>query len=347
MKRGASGLSLLLAVDKPVDLTSHDVVNRCRGIFQEKRIGHGGTLDPLASGVLPLGVGSAARLSRYLSEGDKAYRVRICFGAASDTDDREGRLIASGRPGAELSDEEFIRQYLRGLLGPQRQMPPVYSAIKVQGQKSYEAARKGNIIALQARDIEVFQADLVDFGPCEINLLTEDKSPWQSAGVYWDVDFRVSKGAYIRSLARDCGASLHCPAHVGALRRTAACGIGLEDCVSLEALESLKTRAALDPVRLLGYRFAFGDSKEKELCNGAALSVADLKIYEFLPERSSYLSCQCTPALCESERPLAFGEAVSLLLENRLKAIYRFDEAHNRIVPECVFSQGVIRGSID
>lgn len=160
MKRGASGLSLVVGVDKPVGMSSHDVVNRCRALFGEKRVGHTGTLDPLASGVLPICVGPATRLAAFLTEHDKHYRVSIAFGVATDTDDAAGEIIRSGEAKAQLRDPSFARAFLEGLKGCHKQLPPVYSAIKVQGEKACDAARKGRIIDLAPRDIEVYDACL-------------------------------------------------------------------------------------------------------------------------------------------------------------------------------------------
>ena len=148
MKRGESGLSLVVGVDKPSGMTSHDVVNRCRRIFGEKRVGHTGTLDPLASGVLPICIGPATRLGAYLTGHDKAYRATIAFGVGTDTDDCEGTVTRTGEAPVEAGDRSFAEQAVEQMLGPQKQMPPAYSAIKVNGKKSYEAAREGHIIEL-------------------------------------------------------------------------------------------------------------------------------------------------------------------------------------------------------
>ena len=175
-------------------MTSHDVVNRCRRIFGEKRVGHTGTLDPLASGVLPICIGPATRLGAYLTGHDKAYRATIAFGVGTDTDDCEGTVTRTGEAPAEAGDRSFAEQAVEQMLGPQKQMPPAYSAIKVNGKKSYEAAREGHIIELSPRDIEVYSAKLIAVRPGVGEQLPE-----------WDVEFRVSKGTYIRALARDLG----------------------------------------------------------------------------------------------------------------------------------------------
>ena len=136
MKRGTTDLCLVLAVDKPSGMTSHDVVSRARRIFGEKRIGHTGTLDPLASGVLPLCVGPATRLDQFLTGHDKSYVVSVVFGAATDTDDCDGEVIRTGVVPDEVFDPFFASVFVGGLVGKSKQLPPVYSAIKVGGTKA-------------------------------------------------------------------------------------------------------------------------------------------------------------------------------------------------------------------
>ena len=233
MKRGTTDLCLVLAVDKPSGMTSHDVVSRARRIFGEKRIGHTGTLDPLASGVLPLCVGPATRLDQFLTGHDKSYVVSVVFGAATDTDDCDGGVIRTGVVPDEVFDPFFASVFVGGLVGKSKQLPPVYSAIKVGGTKACDAARKGRVIDLAPRDIEVYSAELLGIGGAD-----------GTEPARWDIAFKVSKGTYIRALARDIGNSLGCPAHVGALRRTAAGAIGIADCVTLEVLEEMGERSA-------------------------------------------------------------------------------------------------------
>ena len=247
MKRGTTDLCLVLAVDKPSGMTSHDVVSRARRIFGEKRIGHTGTLDPLASGVLPLCVGPATRLDQFLTGHDKSYVVSVVFGAATDTDDCDGEVIRTGVVPDEVFDPFFASVFVGGLVGKSKQLPPVYSAIKVGGTKACDAARKGRVIDLAPRDIEVYSAELLGIGGAD-----------GAEPARWDIAFKVSKGTYIRALARDIGHSLGCPAHVGALRRTAAGAIGIADCVTLEVLEEMGERAALDPLKVLGMLFIGG-----------------------------------------------------------------------------------------
>lgn len=334
MKRGASGLSLVCAVDKPEGLTSHDVVARARRIFAEKRVGHNGTLDPLATGVLVVCVGSATRLNPYLTDHDKRYRVRVDFGASTDTDDAQGTVTRTAPIPAELADEGVARRFLEGIIGPQRQLPPVYSAVKVGGRKACDEARKGRVITVEPRDIEVYEATLVAIG--------EGGLP---GSLSWTVDFHVSKGTYIRSLARDMGRSLGCPAHVGALRRLAAGPVPLSDCASLDALADLGPQAALDPVRLLGLRFAYvGDAEESLVANGASLDARALSLCERIRRSAAQELCACTSGVMDSPEPPQPGELVSVVAGNKLAAIYGFDQASSRFKARCVFQGGIIRG---
>lgn len=335
MKRGSSGLSLVLAVDKPTGMSSHDVVNRVRRIFGEKRIGHTGTLDPMASGVLPICIGPATRLAQYLTSHDKHYRATISFGTATDTDDGAGEVIRRGEPSSQLNDPDFARRYVEGLLGAHKQIPPAYSAIKVSGKKACDEARRGNIIDLAPRDIEVFSAQLIDV---RFDAVT--------SALEWDVDFSVSKGTYIRALARDIGNDLGCPAHLCALRRLQAGLVSLQDCVSLETLDEVRERASLDPVKLLGYRFSFADERlSGRIANGAILSVDEIELFEYDRARESTSICACTSGVLPSPSALVPGERISMISANALVAVYEYRDDRNRLKPCCVLQTGVARGS--
>ncbi|MGO5210793.1 tRNA pseudouridine(55) synthase TruB [Parafannyhessea sp. LCP21S3_E6] len=245
MKRGQSGINCLLAIDKPVGLSSHDVVNHVRRALGEKRVGHAGTLDPLASGVLVVGVGQGTRLMGLLTADTKSYVARIAFGTQTATDDAEGEVVLRRDAPADVLSREFAAGVVAGLEGEQDQVPPSFSAISVGGVRAYERARKGQEVELKSRHVTIMSAVLLDVvaeGP--------DGQPC------WDCAFTVSKGTYVRSIARDLGASLGSAAHLVELRRTASGGIGLADCIALEELERRGAAAlaecALDPVRKLG-----------------------------------------------------------------------------------------------
>lgn len=334
MKRGDSGLSLIVGVNKPTGMSSHDVVNRCRFIFGERRVGHTGTLDPMATGVLPVCIGPATRLCSFLTQHDKRYRVRIVFGAGTDTDDAAGKVIRTSDVPVRLLDAEFASRYIKGLIGVRKQMPPAYSAIKVGGKKSYEAARAGTIIDLAPRDIEVYDARLISV-----------HEPAQNELPYWEVDFHVSKGTYIRSLARDTGLALDCPAHVGALERTKLGVLTLEECVSLETLAQIQERAALDPVRLLGVRFTYAvGALEKKVANGAPLATGEVQLFERQYVSAAHELCACTSGVYESAREPDNNELIAVIVNNHLQALYAYDKVNDCYRTQCVFQMGVSRG---
>ena len=224
-RRGATDLSGVLAVDKPSGMTSHDVVDRLRRITGEGRIGHAGTLDPAATGLLLVCIGPACRLADELMVGDKTYEARVLFGAATDTDDAEGSVIATAPIPAELADGDFARGVLAGFVGEQQQMPPQFAAIKKDGKAAYKSARAGIHVELEPRTVTVH----------ELRLIAATKD-------YWDIEAKVSKGTYIRSLARDLGETIGSKAHVGALRRTKSGTIDLDSAHTLEELERADIR---------------------------------------------------------------------------------------------------------
>ena len=207
----------LLVVDKPEGPTSFDVVARARRALGTRSIGHTGTLDPLASGVLVLLVGSWTRLANLLTSDEKRYRATVRLGASTRTDDREGEVLERGD--ATRVDEATLRAALARMQGPQRQVPPAFSAIHVEGERAYAKARRGEAVALEARDIVLHEVGLLEWRPPDAV-----------------VDVRCSKGTYIRALARDLGQALGAPAHLGALRRTAAGPWTLDDAVPLSLL---------------------------------------------------------------------------------------------------------------
>ena len=247
---------------------------------------------------------------------------------------QSGQVVRTGEVPDRVLDPEFAAAFVASLVGRRKQMPPAYSAIKVNGKKSYEAARAGNIIDLAPRDIEVYDARLLGVHEGDGEELPS-----------WDVSFEVSKGTYIRSLARDAGVALGCPAHVAALERTELGLLTLEECVSLETLADLKDRAALDPVRLLGVRFSYAQGDlAKKVANGAQLPAAELPLFERRRTTSAIEMCACTAGVRESCEPPRDGELVAVLTDNKLVALYAYDEGRARFETRCVFQTGVSRG---
>ncbi|MGI6032091.1 MAG: tRNA pseudouridine(55) synthase TruB [Coriobacteriales bacterium] len=282
MKRGTSGLCGVLAIDKPKGITSHGVVDRVRRITGERRVGHAGTLDPMATGLLLVGVGAATRLSDYLSGHDKAYRARIVFGVATDTDDAEGRVstfFSNSEPGKglEVLDGLDADGVLQGLVGPLEQLPPAYSAIKKNGVVAYKAAREGKPLELERRHVNIEAAKLVSTGVQNVALDDGEGGTFSAELPYWDVDFEVSKGTYIRSIARDLGQQLGCGAHLGALRRTAIADLEIDAAVTLDELEQRHEQGLdlpwCDPTKLLGFPVLELDEQQaRAVSNGRELS---------------------------------------------------------------------------
>ncbi len=204
-------------MNKATGMTSHDVVAKIRKLLKQKRVGHAGTLDPAASGVLPICVGQGTRVAEYLSESGKAYQASIVFGAATDTYDAEGAIThtASTADLTLFKIEEILPQFL----GSQMQVPPVYSAIKLHGQPAYKRARAGEEIALAPRPIVIHSLEVIDWTPPCLTLAIE-----------------CSKGTYIRSLAHDLGTRLGCYAYLDALVRTRSGPFLLSESITLEQL---------------------------------------------------------------------------------------------------------------
>jgi tRNA pseudouridine55 synthase len=226
----------VLVVAKPAGPTSHDVVALVRRLAATRRIGHGGTLDPFASGVLPLFLGGATRLVEYHLADDKAYRATICFGATSTTDDLDGELTPVEAPAPA---REAVDAALTGFLGPQLQQPPVYSAVQIGGRRAYAMARAGEAVDLPPRSVELKALDLVEWDATD---------PERPIAV---VEVRCSAGTYVRALARDLGARLGCGAYLGALIRTASGPFTLEAARSLDELRDAAAAAGPDGVRAL------------------------------------------------------------------------------------------------
>ncbi len=218
----AKELDGVLLIDKPSAHTSHDVVARLRGILRMKRIGHAGTLDPMATGLLVVLVGKATRISQYLMSVDKEYTGTITLGASTNTQDAEGEVLET-RPVPALSEAD-VRAALNGFLGDQYQMPPMFSAIKIAGKALYKSARAGEEVVREPRFVRISQYDLVR---------------WASP----EIDFRVlcTKGTYVRTLAHDLGQRLGCGAHLSALRRIASGNLNVSRAVTLEQLQKMST----------------------------------------------------------------------------------------------------------
>lgn len=211
-------VSGVLVLDKPIGMTSHDVVQIIRRGTGIRRAGHTGTLDPRASGVLVVLIGPAVRLSEYVSASDKRYQATIRLGSSTDTYDSEGRFTGPEVP-VSITEEQFV-EVLQRFVGEIEQVPPPYSAVKVEGRKAYEMARQGEDVNLTPRKIKVYSLELIEWAPPEVV-----------------IDVFCSSGTYVRSLANDLGAALGCGAHLVGLRRTRSGRFTLRDAVPLRRLQ--------------------------------------------------------------------------------------------------------------
>jgi tRNA pseudouridine55 synthase len=214
----------LILLDKPTGPTSHDMVYAVRRGAGEKHVGHAGTLDPLATGLLVMCLGPATRLSEYLSGKDKRYTARLRFGQTTNTYDSQGQVTATS---LDIPDQPTVEAALDGFRGAQHQVPPAFSAIKRGGQKAYDLARHGETVVLEARPVVIYGLELVDWQPPEAVL-----------------EVQCSAGTYIRSLAHDLGQRLKCGAHLTALRRTASGNLRVDDAVPLAVLQDAFARQA-------------------------------------------------------------------------------------------------------
>lgn len=225
----APGMDGVLVVAKPAGPTSHDVVALVRRLAATRRIGHGGTLDPFASGVLPLFLGRATRLVEYHLGDEKAYRATMCFGATSTTDDLDGELTPADGP---APSRPAVEEGLRGFLGSQLQQPPPYSAVQVGGRRAYRIARSGEIPELSPRAVTLHRLELVGW---------DETDPSRPIA---EVEVRCSAGTYVRALARDLGVRLGSGAYLCGLVRTASGPFHLEDA---RTLDDIREAAAAGP----------------------------------------------------------------------------------------------------
>ncbi|HQV62407.1 MAG TPA: tRNA pseudouridine(55) synthase TruB [Anaerolineales bacterium] len=217
-----NAISGALVVDKPVGMTSHDVVQAIRNGTGLRRAGHTGTLDPRASGVLVILVGPAVRLSEYVSASDKRYQAIIRLGGSTDTFDAEGLVTLTKDP-VSVTEAQF-EEALKTFVGEIEQTPPPYSAVKVQGRKAYEMAREGEQVELAPRKITVHHLEVLEWTPPEVV-----------------IDVHCSSGTYVRSLANDLGVMLGCGAYLIGLRRTKSGRFSLRDSVPLRKLQEAFT----------------------------------------------------------------------------------------------------------
>ena len=247
----------IVIVDKPMDWTSQDVTAKLRGVFQTRRIGHGGTLDPMATGVLPVFVGRATRGVEFFEHAEKTYEATLRLGLVTDTEDVTGAVLE--RHAVHVTQQQFL-EVLGQFRGEIMQIPPMYSALKVNGQKLCDLARKGKQVQRQPRPITIYGLDCLEF-----------------SGDTAKLRVHCSKGTYIRTLCKDIGAALGCGGCMAALRRVSAGSYTIDEAVPLETL--LKSENPEQYLRNVDTMFAtyealtLTENQEKRCRNGNAFSI--------------------------------------------------------------------------
>jgi tRNA pseudouridine55 synthase len=253
----------LLVIDKPTGLSSRAAVDRVQRLFPRgTRIGHTGTLDPLATGVLVVCIGVATRLAEFVQGMPKTYRAGLRLGAKSDTDDLEGHLTPVEVE--RIPDLATVTSAVQAFVGQTAQVPPNYSAAKVTGRRAYELARRGRSVNLRARPITIYGIDILGFDYPRL-----------------DIEVRCGKGTYIRSLARDLGEKLECGALIETLQRTRVGPFGLEGAVSLDA-DIATAQAHVRPIAAAVSdlpRIEVNRNAEQDLVNGRAAAIQDLESF--------------------------------------------------------------------
>ncbi len=265
----------IIIINKPAGWTSMDVCAKLRGIFHEKRVGHAGTLDPMATGVLPVFVGQATKAVSFAESGEKEYLARLRLGLTTDTQDTTGTVLS------ELPvtvAEEDLRAVLPRFTGEIEQIPPMYSAVKVQGRKLYELARKGAEVERKPRAVTIFALELLG----------------QTGKNEYALRVRCSKGTYIRTLCHDIGAVLGCGGAMSALERTMAAGFTLSEAVTLEQVQAQK-ETLLRPTDSLfrsygAYHIADAETERRCRCGNPIRSDVENGIYRIYGMDGSFLA---------------------------------------------------------
>ena len=291
----------LILIDKPENITSFGAVAKIKRIAYEKRVGHTGTLDPMATGVLPVLLGRATALSGLLTLADKRYTAKVKLGVATDTEDITGNIISETK--VSVTNEQ-LECALKLFTGKIMQMPPMYSAIKKDGVRLYKLAREGKTAEVEAREIEIFSISLI--------------SPLNNQNVF-EIDVHASKGTYIRSLARDIGEYLGCGACLTELRRTYTGGFSIEDCVSLDTLnEKNITEHIISEERAVAHlrEVLVTEKQAVRFCNGGQLDLERLKI-----------------------KALKKGELVRVKLDGKFLGVGTADLEKNQLAIKCIINK--------
>lgn len=246
---------------KPVGFTSHDCIAKLRKLLNTRKIGHGGTLDPAATGVLPVAVGKATRLLQFLPE-PKAYRARIRLGIVTTTDDLEGEVVQVDD--TDVSTERIVKS-LDNFVGAIAQVPPIYSAIKRDGKKLYELARKGEVVTVEPRTVTISRIELLEID--------------RTNGCELEVEINCSPGTYIRAIARDLGEQLGVGGTLASLVRTASCGMHLADSLTFTEIASQleqQTFSLIPPEQVLSHlnTATLNDEDGRKWCQGQLVDLS-------------------------------------------------------------------------
>ena len=271
-RRKGDPVSGWVCLDKPPDMTSTQAVGRVRRAFHAQKAGHAGTLDPLATGVLPIALGEATKTVPFLMDADKAYRFTIAWGRSTASFDREGQTTASSAARPTLAE---VKAALASFVGEIEQIPPAFSAVKVGGQRAYDLAREGLAVELAARRVVIYSANVTA----------------QPDTDHIDIELSCGKGAYVRALVRDLAAGLGACGHVAALRRTRVGAMGEDRAISLEKLEDLCDRAAASEA-LLPVETALDDIPALAVTQEDAFRLTQGRSIVLLPRQSEALQAK-------------------------------------------------------
>ncbi len=268
----------ILIINKPQGFTSQDVVSKVKKILNIKKAGHTGTLDPMATGVLPVLLGNYTKLSKYLIEHDKIYRAKIKLGEKKDTGDSEGNIIEIKDVDYSKLSEENVKNVLQSFLGKQKQIPPMYSAIKVNGKKLYEYVREGKKVKVEPRNIEIYDIKLLNINNLEI-----------------EFEVNCSKGTYIRTLCEDIALKLDTVGYMSSLNRILVDKFSIDDAIDFETLEKIKDNVediiiTMEEVFKEFPKLKLADRKKELFLNGVMLTFnLDDGIYNIYDSTNAYI----------------------------------------------------------
>lgn len=315
-RRKGRPISGWVILDKPKGLGSTEAVGRIKRLFNAEKAGHAGTLDPLASGMLPIALGEATKTVPYVVEGSKIYRFSVAWGEERNTDDLEGQVTNQSR---QRPDSGQIRSILPQFIGCIAQTPPQFSAIKVDGQRAYDIARAGGEVSITSRPIFVKRLDLIKVDGSEGCALFE---------------IECGKGTYVRALARDMGRALGCFGYIADLRRIEVAPFKESDFISLDELETIERGLNVDASGAIEPMHSFAQLDSQLIATGAAL--ANLPHYRVDDEQAQRIRTGTSIILRGDHQDLSDGEEVCITQRGKLLAIGTLESA--KFKPRRVFT---------